>query len=179
MNRMNYKSAFKLTILGLSFLLMSSAFAMPDFQCITGVPTTSAIVQKDGDKVWFEFIHHNGVNFAPIHAGIITGYDLPFISEKGQLLAKMGNSIRVPFELLNCKVHEEGNYHCFNNKPLTIGTLDVSSYGFFTHQTKSFLLGTTFSEFNFKFYVRTTKGESLESEMNYDLNSRDCDFERF
>jgi hypothetical protein len=145
MNRFNFKSAFKLTILGLFTFLISSAGAMPDFQCITGVPTTSAVVQKDGAKVWLEFIHHNGVKFAPIHAGIITANDLPFISEKGQLLAKMGNSIRVPFELLNCKVHEEGNYHCFNNTPLTIGALDVSSYGFFTHQTKSFLLGTTFS----------------------------------
>lgn len=163
----------------LIMLTMTSAYSVSDFECATEIPTTSTKIKSMQDKITLNYTHHNGTSLAPIHNGLITANDIQHIVQKGQLIAKMGDNIKLSFDKKNCRVHDQGNYHCFSNKEATIGSLTVTSYGFFTHQTKSILFGTDFTEFNFRLYVRTTEGISLESEMIYDLSSNDCRFDKF
>ena len=169
----------KQLLLGATLLVTNSVYSITNLECTTEIPTTTAIVNQSNNQVWLQFIHHNGAHLAPIHNGIITMNDLPYVARKGELISKMGDIIKLPFDAKNCKVHEEGNYHCFSNTKTMIGSLEVESYGFFTHQTKSFLFGTVFSELNFRLYARTTEGESIESEMVYALSSNDCRFDKF
>jgi hypothetical protein len=140
------------------------------------VPTTSVIVKKAQDKVSFDLIHHNGTQYAPIHGGLITLNDLNFIKRKGEVMAKMGDSIKLSFKPEKCKVHQEGNYSCFAEGPIEIGNLEVKNFGFQTYQSESFLYGTSFREFNFSFYITTLEGENMKMNMTYDLTSSECFF---
>jgi hypothetical protein len=144
------------------------------FSCSTELPTTSIIVETFDDKVIFRMIHHNGLKFAPIHSGVITQSDIPFIEKKGALFSKMGEQVVLEFDLERCKKHQEGNYSCYNSNPTTIGELAVKSYGLQTYQSTSELYGMSFKNLSFRFNV-TVGNRSLSSNMEYDLPN-DCLF---
>ncbi len=153
----------------------SNIFAIPDFQCVTNVPTTSVWVTKKSDTdVIIDIIHHNGLKFAPIHSGVITLNDLDYIKEKGEAFAKMGGAFRLKFDLEKCKKHQENNFSCYRSKEMRIEDLDVRGYGFQTHEKVSSLFGSVFREFNFSFYVNTANGRNIRWDMVYDLGSGDC-----
>jgi len=178
MKNLTFFTGLSMALFSGFFFIQSTSANVADFQCVTAIPTTSIIMKDTDGKKWLEIIHHNGIQFAPIHSGTITLNDFDFIQRKGQLLAKMGEMIRVSFEPESCKYHEAGNYSCYKNIKTTIGSLAVNGYGIQTYSSESFLYGTSFREFHFKFYVNTS-GRNIDMQMNYDLNSRDCSFDQF
>lgn len=144
------------------------------FYCSPELPTTSVSVETFDEKVVLRMLHHNGLQFAPIHSGVITLNDLPFIEKKGGLFMKMGSYITLEFELTRCKKHQEGNYSCYNSNPILIGDLSVKSFGFQTYKSTSELYGMKFETLLFRLNV-TVANRNLSSTMEYNLPS-DCLF---
>jgi hypothetical protein len=140
--------------------------------CSTELPTTSIFVKSFDDRVILRILHHNGLNFAPIHSGVITLNDIPFIEKKGSLFTKMGEHIVLEFELSRCKKHQEGNYSCYNSTPTTINELEVKSFGFQTYKSTSELYGMSFENLIFRLNL-TVGNRSLSSSIEYSLPG-DC-----
>jgi hypothetical protein len=143
-----------------------------NFVCSTEHPTTSISVENLEGRVTLRMIHHNGLKFAPIHSGVITLNDIPFIEKKGSLFSKMGEHLVLEFDLARCKKHQEGNYSCYNSNPATIGELEVKSFGFQTYKSTSELYGMRFESLLFRLNV-TVGNRSLSSTIEYSLPS-DC-----
>ena len=64
-----------------------------NFVCSTEHPTTSVSVETVEEKVYLRVLHHNGLKFAPIHSGVITLHDIPYLEKKGGLFARMGEHL--------------------------------------------------------------------------------------
>ncbi|MCO4795540.1 MAG: hypothetical protein KC493_17605 [Bacteriovoracaceae bacterium] len=145
-----------------------------NFVCSTEHPTTSISVETIQKNVILRILHHNGLKFAPIHSGVITLHDIPYLEKKGGLFAQMGEHIVLEFDLNRCKKHQTGNYSCYNSNSNTIGALDVSSFGFQTYKTTSELYGMSLENFSFRFNV-TVGNRGMNSTMEYFLPN-DCIF---
>jgi hypothetical protein len=151
-----------------------------NFTCVTEIPTTSAIVETEGNIVRLTILHHNGTDFAPFHNGAVTLSDIHFLEKKGMMLSRMGEKIELEYDIAKCKEFGDKQFSCYSSgKPQYIGDLLVKSHGFQTFKTKTDLFGLEFKEFYVNLSV--TVGQSSRTSRNF--NSRisyetasDCSF---
>jgi hypothetical protein len=86
--------------------------ALIAFRCVATMPTTSFILETQGEEAVLTTIHHNGTGYMPIHEGVIVPNDLPYLARKAELLKKMGERNEFRFPLANCKVYGSGLLSC-------------------------------------------------------------------
>ncbi|MBY0386296.1 hypothetical protein K2X05_14155 [bacterium] len=123
-------------------LLLSISFAADfrtRFSCATDHLTTSFALIENKDSFELQVMHHNGVDFIPIHLGLITAYDLTYLKEVGDLFKKMGAHYTIQFKKENC-TNSNNEWSCSKNEVQTIGTLDVKSL--FFSLSKSLLISS-------------------------------------
>lgn len=99
-----------------------------DFRCVTSPPTTSFVAKTEGESVKLTIVHHNGVEYMPIHKGIIVPSDIPLLQKKAEVMQKLGERVEMVFEKKNCKKYGPGLFSCGLGKVNTEkGTSAVSA----------------------------------------------------
>lgn len=119
-------------------------FAQPlcaiDYGCITEEPTTSFVAQTVGDHVQFQLIHHNGVKYAPVWNNLITLHDLSVVTEQANLLAELGDYLKLAMPTKNCQISGM-QLNCFGTMPpVNINGHEVSLWAVYTverHESSS------------------------------------------
>lgn len=73
--------------------------------CITEYPTTSFIVEPtdDGKMIGVRIFHHNGVDYMPIHEGVVVTNDLSILSGRAKELVTLGTDYSFKFPRENAK----------------------------------------------------------------------------
>ena len=90
-----------------SLLISFSAQAATyDFKCQTNPKTTGFTFESDGDSMVLTTVHANGVDYMPVHEGIITPSDLPYLAKASTALKNMGmkNQFRFPKSKFSNKI---------------------------------------------------------------------------
>ena len=157
----------KLSILAL--LLPLTAFAKTaekvDFVCMTEFPTTTYELKeqdvKNGD-VYFSVTHHFGTKNMPIHNGIITPSDFPYLQKKAEVMKKLGDNFMVVFKKDRCQISGPELYSCASSKPTDINDVEVRSYGVVTR-----IVETKVYEYSYK--THQVVFSFVYDGMNYDI----------
>jgi hypothetical protein len=102
------------------------------FRCTSKMPTTSFILEEQGAEMVLTMIHHNGVDFMPIHQGIIVPHDLGFLAEKAKILTRLGSRNEFRFPRSRCTSYGAGLLSCSRGERKNIGGLDVEALNIMT-----------------------------------------------
>lgn len=105
------------SILIFTFLLTSLASAADlNLGCVTETPTTTFIAETKNGIVQFDFIHHFGVKYMPIHNGVVTPNDLGTLSDRASLLTSLGDHLTFTMPAENCQ-SDGVLFDCFGSQP--------------------------------------------------------------
>jgi hypothetical protein len=145
------------------------------FSCATEFPSTTFIGETiDKVKLKVTFINHNGVEYMPIHSGLLTTNDLKAMLAKSELMTKIGDYAKFTFDLANCDLHKDKTFSCFRGSTLK-GT-DGKDIQVFT--LMSSFTDQKFSDYEYKqtsmLLGLIIDGQSLYIPMDYQRN--ECDF---
>lgn len=158
----------KLSILALMFptVAFANSNANIDFTCITEFPTTTYELKTDTSKkdpeVLFSVIHHFGTKNMPIHNGIITPSDFPYLQRKAEVMEKLGSDFTVSFKKERCEVSGPELVSCGSSTPAIINGTEVRSYGLVTR-----LVETKVYEYTYK--THQVVFSFVYEGMNYDI----------
>lgn len=97
--------------------------------CATDHPTTSYALIESKDSIELQILHHNGVQYMPIHQGLITIADLQTFQKDAELFSQMGTGFSVHFLKSECKVTSE-DWSCLKKQPVQLGKLQAKSIHF-------------------------------------------------
>ena len=114
-------------ISALLLVLTAGAVHAESWQCYTEPLTTTFVAEDLGEDYQLTVLHHNGVKYMPIHSGIITPNDLPYLKSQGEVLTKLGDRFTLKFKKENCKTYGEWRFSCFTREVSKIGNLEVQS----------------------------------------------------
>lgn len=98
-----------------------------DFKCETNPKTTSFILETSGDEMLLTTKHVNGVDFMPVHEGIITPHDLPYLTDASTMLKHMGAQNQFRFPKTKCKSYGEGVMSCFGGNSQALGGVQMQA----------------------------------------------------
>lgn len=114
-------------------LLMVSSIALgfsTKWSCATSHHlTTSYAMIDEGDYYELQVLHHNGLDFMPIHRGLITISDLDILKGDSQIFRKLGKRYVIRFQKSQCKI-DDNEWGCLILDPVKIGDLEVDGVGF-------------------------------------------------
>ena len=160
-----------------SLIFSSSSMAMTAKQlCMTEFPTTSMMVfPTANDNLNLRIFHHNGVDYLPLHLGIITPNDLTLMAKKAQILKDLGTEIDLFMSAKNCQFVDYLNFSCFgyaNNNPLNASKINgktVKLWSLYSYrQTDVSFAGS------FDYVIMSANfdvdGEDVSLSMKYELN---------
>jgi hypothetical protein len=97
--------------------------------CATDHPTTSYALIETKDHFELQILHHNGVQYMPIHQGLITIADLQTFQKDAELFVQMGVAFSVNFLKTECQETGE-DWACVKKQPTQLGKLAVKSMSF-------------------------------------------------
>lgn len=106
--------------------LLAAEWAGKVLACGTHPATTSlglSILQEGGYEVYY--VHHFGAEFAPIHLGVLTGYDIEQLQILKDHALAMGQIVSVQFTTEECNVGNRNQLSCRSDRVLQIGDLTV------------------------------------------------------
>lgn len=142
--------------------------------CATSHLTTSYAMIEHPDHFELQVQHHNGVEFMPIHAGIVTISDLPVLQEIARVLHQLGDRYVIELEKTECEAPALNQWVCTRSGPARIGGLDVENFQLRLLPRKIETGKSVHSGFVLDFSISKNKvGYTLP--MDYD--SADCRFE--
>lgn len=118
-----------LLFIQLIFSFQVQAELQTRFVCATDHLTTSFALIESESSFELQVMHHNGVEFMPIHNGLITGYDLKLLNEKADLFQKMGMRFTLNFAKSDCQ-EQDGEWTCFKGGKVALGGLNVQNLKF-------------------------------------------------
>lgn len=116
------------------FSLTAAADDKLGFQCVGRHPTTSFFLEENGEHLVLKMLHHNGVEYMPIHEGVIVPNDLPYLEHKAQLLTRLGSQVEFRFPKAKCQSYGEGLIACRAGERKNIGGLDVEALHLLTEK---------------------------------------------
>jgi hypothetical protein len=96
------------------------------------MPTTTFLLEEDGADMRLTLVHHNGVDFMPIHQGIIVPHDLGFLAGKAKVLTRLGDRTEFRFPRARCSTFGAGLISCSGGERKNIGGLDVEALNLVT-----------------------------------------------
>jgi len=103
-----YTFSFLFTLLFSPYLWAQETVRL---SCVTNPLTTSYQITESQENFELLVYHHNGVDYLPLHSGVITPNDLPLLERRAQILKKMGSINKIPFQKKECK-NENGQWRC-------------------------------------------------------------------
>lgn len=110
------------------FALLFAANSAPAFStrwvCATDPLSTSYSLIENENGFELQFVHHNGIEFLPVHEGLITAADLQEIGRKAKILAKTGARGSIFFAKSDCTINGH-EWTCTLAGQSRIGNLDV------------------------------------------------------
>src|SRR5690349_19119504 len=107
---MNLRQVILIVVLSVSF---SAAAKDYNFACSTSAGLTNSVLVEDrGDKIVTTWIHHNGMEFAPIYGGIIAARDLPVLNTKASLLSLLPEIQTYEFDKSKCSSQGDFLVYC-------------------------------------------------------------------
>ena len=148
----------------------------PGFRCVNRMPTTSFILAIEGDEAVLTTIHHNGVQFMPIHDGVIVPNDLSYLNAKSTLLTKMGERNSFRFPLKNCRVYSSGLVNCFGGNRQTFAGTEMEALRVFTSRIRQESRGQMRETFKVTLEVHVL-GFSPVQELSISYDDSECRFE--
>lgn len=160
-------------VLATSALLSTSLFAETRQLCMTEFPTTSMmVVPSDNGNLNLRIFHHNGVNYLPLHMGIITPNDLTIMAKRATVLKDLGDDLDLFMSAKNCQFVDYLNFSCFgysNEKAPRVNGRTVKLWSLYSYrQTDVSFAGV------FDYVVMSANfdvdGESLSIAMKYQVN---------
>ncbi|HRO66489.1 MAG TPA: hypothetical protein PL182_02885 [Pseudobdellovibrionaceae bacterium] len=138
-------------------------------------PTTIYRIMPSGDDMIVDWYHANGVEFMPIHEGVIVPYSLPILTKRAELLKALGVSQRFTFKASECKEIASKVIHCANYKsvPHDINGHKVRALSTYTSLEQSTSFAGTYSMYATTLYLEVD-GQTMFVTMKYD--GQDCRF---
>ena len=113
-------------------------------KCVTETPTTSFLARTEGNKVIVDMINSFGVDYMPIHDGVIVGHDLPYLSSVAKVLHKLGDHVEFTFSLDKCTVYGDGQLSCFGSDTKNFDGTNITGDSFWTTVVTETTFGETF-----------------------------------
>lgn len=159
-------------ILGVGLALVSTGAMAGEtvLSCVTELPTTSYLISDEGDHYNLHIYHHNGVDFMPVHKGMVVPKEIPNLAKRAQTLMTMGVRPVVRFEKKECE--QNGIlWRCFTNKPKRLGELDTESVYFAMGKLDSNYDGFKWSSIE-TFLILNVEGESMSVSLSF--QEKDC-----
>jgi hypothetical protein len=142
-------------------------------QCSTDEPTTAFGLTLDGDQYLLRVRHFNGVEFMPIHEGVIVPHDLPLLRDEAQMLEKMGDYAEFHFPRANCKVYGKGQLSCGDGEKKKFGDTTMQAVGFDTTTVHESAFGQEFDSYKITLSIWVQDFVPvIDMTMNY--SSRNC-----
>lgn len=122
--------------------------AAPQMNCSGDMPSTvfeMKSTQEDSKEVMkLRVKHFFGTDYAPIHSGVITANDIPYLAKKGEIIKKLGDEFVVDFQPERCEVFGEGIVNCYNSEKQKINGVAVSGTSFTTKTIETKVYDYTF-----------------------------------
>lgn len=131
--------------------------------CSTSPLSTSFYFEVvDANKAKLYISHHNGLEYAPLHSGLITAAGLSRLQKRYDQVKLMGTPVVVEFDLSACRFEDNKDMACFHKDPAKIGDLDVKDYYFSLHQETNLSRYGEFGLYSLRFDYRINSvGSSL------------------
>jgi hypothetical protein len=98
-------------------LTTSTSFAADIYGiCMTDIaPTTTFVIETKGSNIEFEVIHHNGGTYAPFWSSLVVPNDILNLSERADLIQKMGAGFKSTWPSKNCSWTGKNKFSCFGS----------------------------------------------------------------
>lgn len=161
----------------LSIILFTLTFALNAKEarqlCMTEFPTTSFMVTPSAhENLDVKIFHHNGVDYLPLHQGIITPNDLGIMSKRAVVLKSLGEEMDLSMSAKNCEFVDHLNFSCFghaNENVRNINGKTVKLWSLYSYRQTDVSFAGTFEYVNMSANF-DVDGESLSISMKYQLN---------
>lgn len=138
-------------------------------------PTTIYRIMPNEDDLIVDWYHANGVEFMPIHEGVIVPYSLPILAKRAELLKALGVGQRFTFKLSDCKEIASKVIHCSNYKsaPQEINGHKVRALATYTSLEQSLSFAGSYSTYGATLYLEVD-GQTMFVTMKY--QNQECFF---
>lgn len=103
--------------------------------CVTEIPTTSFILETQGDTLVVQVNHHHGTKFVPISSTLVTGSDLPRLNELALMMSHLGDSAVYRFPIQGCKFPDPADtalFVCFPGQRTRVNGMTVEPWTVYT-----------------------------------------------
>lgn len=124
-------------------LFSPTAFAQGPFSllCSTDMPTTAFELSLQGDQYLLKVRHINGVDYMPIHEGVIVPHDFPYLESKAKMLEKLGDYTEFHFPAAKCKTYGKGQLSCGDGETKKFGDVEMQALSFSTSKVHESTMG--------------------------------------
>lgn len=159
-------------ILGVGMVLASTGAMAGEtvLSCVTEMPTTSYVISDEGDHYNLHIYHHNGVDFIPVHKGMVVPREIPNLAKRAQTLMTMGVRPVVRFEKSECE-NKGVLWRCFTNQPKRLGELEAKTVYFAMGKLHSNYDGYEWTNIE-TFLILNIENESLTVSLPF--QEKDC-----
>jgi hypothetical protein len=100
--------------------------------CSTQPGTTTYQIFEDDQHYYLVIFHHFGVEYMPIHNGVVTPNFLSQLQKRSEALKLMGESNRVKIDKDNCQFKQQ-RWSCMQEGPIRLNQLLVKTLYFNTY----------------------------------------------
>ncbi len=109
--------------------------------CMTAMPTTTFELREAGDDYLLKVRQSNGVSYMPIHEGVVTPSDFPYLKNKANMLTKLGDYTEFHFAKKDCHIDGKGLISCGNGETKTFDGIQMQALNFYTSKVHESTMG--------------------------------------
>ena len=135
------------------------------FPCRTQPATSTYQMTETKDGYRLDLVHHNGVEYIPVHLGMATYASLSKIESRAKELMKMGSFVQIYFQKDDCS-HKNLSWKCYSKRPLQVGELKAEGVSF-----KTFDKSTQVEDYEFQNVDVHLSFRQRKNHIQYDLTS--------
>ena len=135
--------------------------------CSTGMPTTRFELRTEGQFVIVKTTHVNGTAYMPIHEGVITPSDFPYLEAKAKVLKLTGFQNEFKFPLEKCKIFGHGIMSCAQGERKTFGDTEIEAMNFYTTKTAEKVFDFSFTGWKATMSLHTQGLPVMDMTMDY------------
>lgn len=148
------------------------------FKCISGLPTSTFILEKSPEKantMLLKMIHHNGIPFMPIFQGIVVPNDLQYLKDKVEVMGKLGDYVTFEFPSEYCKKYDDQVYSCSHGSSQFIDGVEYQAFSLTTSvmTRKVYEYNWTYNRVTLMVYI---SGHAPVEEFTMDYYENECQF---
>jgi hypothetical protein len=166
----------QMRFLVLLFFFSSLASAqVAGFRCETNPRTTSFLLDASGDDFVLTTKHSNGVEYMPVHEGIIVPHDLAYLTDVSNVLKHMGAINQFHFPKAKCQSYGKGLINCSGGNTQTLDGLSMTALGVTTEKITSHIFSDSIETVRVMLDVQID-GFTPVQEVTMDYSPEDCHF---